>query len=1150
MRLEAQRVPLEPGAHPAPAQTVEHPVHAVGHPAVRGGQDQAERGGDEDGRGREEEPGEARLPDGGGGVRVEDRPGEERGEGEEEAVGDDDEELPPDRGHDARLEGDAAAPLQEVRLHGLGHHRARGEAQHQGVHDDPHREEPPEAGAARPGGRRRSTSPSSRPGRRRGWAGGAGAGASRATGRGRGPGPRPRTGAPRRAGPGRAARGRTVEAWRSSRFIVGRRSVRASVAPPASGIARRARPRIHSAAPEARDPGPVRHVRLGVPLGARGARRRLRGGGVLRGPGRGGGARLPGDARRVPRPRSAGSLPSRRRGSSPCLLPCSPSAATASSSRLAAARAATPAQAVESFIVFFQALVPTLGRGVRARGQGHLLPPGAHPRPDGVGGPRRRGRPAPREPRLPGPARDHPARGLERPAGAGRERGPLQEPRPARDPDRRRRVRPCPRRGGGAAPRDPAQEPGGPLPLPPHGGRGGAPAVPQGAAGPRHPQHPDPGGRGGARRLRPPARVRRGGAGRRPSRLPAGAAAGHPDPQRHRGAPVSRRRERRAAPAARRSRERAVRRRSRPLPDRPALRAGLVSPVLNRRKRGRRRGSRGWRRHHHLGRRLDDAAVRGDHHGERPAGDELDEGDELGQEGRQEGPVPADEGDEGEARGHVDRVVERGQRGGEQRPLCQIDEKREAAGDPRLAGGQGSGHAASGYQKRGLSATPGRRRPRANLAAQRRGRREMNHLKRAGLVVALIVAAGSAQAQLGMFSSEQRVAITSEWAGERFPDGRPKVADGLLERMKEVTAEEAWGVLTEAGYKSQFEGGWKEINAGAPGRRLVGRVVTAVFMPLRPDLNGAINKAAAAEARVAKGTELLGDRHPPARRRPGGGPLRQDRERDLHRGQPRHLHLRQDEEGRRGPRLRAGPLRHPRDRGLPRLRARLPPDRDRRHDPRRDQRAHPHRGGHRPARRRGPERPRGADLHPAAPRREGRGELRGRALPGRLGPRDAAAGEVHPGAGRLEVDGRDGGRVPRPGRRRGGRGPPGPGHPARRRRLGGDARAADAAAALDRVRVEGGGDEDRAARAEGCRLPPGEEAGRPGEAEEDLDAAPGAGRERARGLDVEQRELELPRGRAVDALARPGLGRLQHLGRPAPRRRASRAAPGRPRAWR
>ena len=127
------------------------------------------------------------------------------------------------------------------------------------------------------------------------------------------------------------------------------------------------------------------------------------------------------------------------------------------------------------------------------------------------------------------------------------------------------------------------------------------------------------------------------------------------------------------------------------------------------------------------------------------------------------------------------------------------------------------------------------------------------NMKSAGLAVALSVAAGSAEAQLGMFSKEQRVAITSEWTGERFPDGRPKVPETVLQRMSEVTAEEAWGVLTEAGYKLQFEGGWKEINAGAPGRRLVGRVVTAVFMPLRPDLNGAINKAAAAEARVAKG---------------------------------------------------------------------------------------------------------------------------------------------------------------------------------------------------------------------------------------------------------------------------------------------------------
>jgi 4-hydroxy-4-methyl-2-oxoglutarate aldolase len=108
----------------------------------------------------------------------------------------------------------------------------------------------------------------------------------------------------------------------------------------------------------------------------------------------------------------------------------------------------------------------------------------------------------------------------------------------------------------------------------------------------------------------------------------------------------------------------------------------------------------------------------------------------------------------------------------------------------------------------------------------------------------------SCSAQLGMFSKEQRIALTSEWKGERMPDGRPRVPDAILQRMKSVTAEEAWGVLREAGYYNQFESGWKVIN---PGPRLVGRVVTAAFLPLRPDMNTMINKNAEAEGRVGKG---------------------------------------------------------------------------------------------------------------------------------------------------------------------------------------------------------------------------------------------------------------------------------------------------------
>jgi len=129
----------------------------------------------------------------------------------------------------------------------------------------------------------------------------------------------------------------------------------------------------------------------------------------------------------------------------------------------------------------------------------------------------------------------------------------------------------------------------------------------------------------------------------------------------------------------------------------------------------------------------------------------------------------------------------------------------------------------------------------------------MGHLRRAGLLALLLALSVGAEAQLGVSSREERLALTAAWTGERFPDGRPKVAEGLLERMKEVTAEEAWGVLTGSGYPLQFEGGFQEINAGPAGRRLVGRVVTAVFMPKRKDLDEAINKAAAAESRVGRG---------------------------------------------------------------------------------------------------------------------------------------------------------------------------------------------------------------------------------------------------------------------------------------------------------
>ena len=87
-------------------------------------------------------------------------------------------------------------------------------------------------------------------------------------------------------------------------------------------------------------------------------------------------------------------------------------------------------------------------------------------------------------------------------------------------------------------------------------------------------------------------------------------------------------------------------------------------------------------------------------------------------------------------------------------------------------------------------------------------------------------------------SKEELLYLTPEWKGERFADGRPKVPDNLLKRMKAVSVEEAWAVMKNAGYGYQVAEGWQVIN---PDSVLVGRAVTATFMPARPDVWKAID---------------------------------------------------------------------------------------------------------------------------------------------------------------------------------------------------------------------------------------------------------------------------------------------------------------------
>jgi regulator of RNase E activity RraA len=87
-------------------------------------------------------------------------------------------------------------------------------------------------------------------------------------------------------------------------------------------------------------------------------------------------------------------------------------------------------------------------------------------------------------------------------------------------------------------------------------------------------------------------------------------------------------------------------------------------------------------------------------------------------------------------------------------------------------------------------------------------------------------------------SKEELIKLTPLWKGERFADGRPKVPDNLLDRLRHVTLEEAWAVLRNENYRHQYEDGWQMIN---PDSVLVGRAVTAQFVPGRPDIQRVID---------------------------------------------------------------------------------------------------------------------------------------------------------------------------------------------------------------------------------------------------------------------------------------------------------------------
>lgn len=99
--------------------------------------------------------------------------------------------------------------------------------------------------------------------------------------------------------------------------------------------------------------------------------------------------------------------------------------------------------------------------------------------------------------------------------------------------------------------------------------------------------------------------------------------------------------------------------------------------------------------------------------------------------------------------------------------------------------------------------------------------------------------------QAQTIAKEELIFLTSEWKGERFADGRPKISDELLDRSKRIMIDDAWTVLRNEGYLNQYEGGWKMVND----QIMTGRAVTAMYLPSRPDVEKNIKDRGAKQGR-------------------------------------------------------------------------------------------------------------------------------------------------------------------------------------------------------------------------------------------------------------------------------------------------------------
>jgi 4-hydroxy-4-methyl-2-oxoglutarate aldolase len=96
-----------------------------------------------------------------------------------------------------------------------------------------------------------------------------------------------------------------------------------------------------------------------------------------------------------------------------------------------------------------------------------------------------------------------------------------------------------------------------------------------------------------------------------------------------------------------------------------------------------------------------------------------------------------------------------------------------------------------------------------------------------------LVLGPSAHAQLFTFPKQDLIDYTAKSTFDRFPDGRPKVPEALIERARDLSSEEVWATLHEKGFNNQYADGFQVLH---PGKTMVGRAFTVQFMPRRADV--------------------------------------------------------------------------------------------------------------------------------------------------------------------------------------------------------------------------------------------------------------------------------------------------------------------------